>query len=273
MKKNVLGVFVLLCCLVWAGSALAASSAKPAAFQKTDARIALLLEQAHNDLAAMAELDLVKNSLGKTAVYKRAKDVITLKYEQMSARDQKLYRIFNAIHESNPRYGFVYIGLKDGGFVQAPDQDSLKPGYDPSLRPWYREGMASPEAVNLSNPYVSTAGHTTISMNRKVQGKDGNVFGMVGIDIDLTGIVNEFLQLASSPKAILVVLDSSGETVLSSVRKDGTVLEFSEKDRLALSSFAKTSAGSARLALEGGQKNVDAYTSSALGWKILLVSP
>ncbi|MFJ9989140.1 methyl-accepting chemotaxis protein [Pseudomonas putida] len=78
----------------------------------------------------------------------------------------------------------VYLGKVDGGFSVRPDS-KMPDGYDPRVRPWYKDGMAASGPL-LTEPYIDM---TTNKMVIGILGKVSSDVGVVGGDLALDGLV------------------------------------------------------------------------------------
>lgn len=78
----------------------------------------------------------------------------------------------------------VYLGKVDGGFSVRPDS-KMPDGYDPRVRPWYKDGMNASGAM-LTEPYIDL---TTNKMVIGILSKVSASVGVVGGDLALDGLV------------------------------------------------------------------------------------
>ncbi|HEK0909618.1 TPA: methyl-accepting chemotaxis protein [Pseudomonas putida] len=78
----------------------------------------------------------------------------------------------------------VYLGKVDGSFSVRPDS-KMPDGYDPRVRPWYKDGMAASGPL-LTEPYIDM---TTNKMVIGILDKVSSDVGVVGGDLALDGLV------------------------------------------------------------------------------------
>ena len=78
----------------------------------------------------------------------------------------------------------VYLGGVDGSFIVRPDS-KMPDGYDPRVRPWYKDGMSANGAI-LTEPYLDM---TTNKMVIGILDNAGPSVGVVGGDLALDGLV------------------------------------------------------------------------------------
>ncbi len=82
----------------------------------------------------------------------------------------------------------IYLGDVNGGFTIRP-QTKMPDGYDPRVRPWYKDGMAANGAI-LTEPYIDVStGKMVISVVATAARNVGVVGGDLALD-GLTEIIN-----------------------------------------------------------------------------------
>ncbi len=85
--------------------------------------------------------------------------------------------------------------------------------YDPRLRPWYSQALADPGELTWTDPYVFfTSGQIGVTVAQAVE-KNGEIFAVVGADIEL-GSLSAFLsELRISDDGGIVVFDGNGSVL------------------------------------------------------------
>ncbi|EKT4466059.1 methyl-accepting chemotaxis protein [Pseudomonas putida] len=115
----------------------------------------------------------------------------------------------------------VYLGKVDGGFSVRPDS-KMPDGYDPRVRPWYKDGMSASGAM-LTEPYIDL---TTNKMVIGILSKVSANVGVVGGDLALDGLVE-----------IINSLDFGGMGYAFLVNDQGKILVHPDKE-LVMKSLA-----------------------------------
>lgn len=90
-------------------------------------------------------------------------------YPGPGPEEGELSSLFQVLKESDRNVDFVFFGTEAGGYLEFP---SFRPfsAYDPRLRPWYREAIASSELV-ISEPYLTRfSGELVLSFSRRITG-------------------------------------------------------------------------------------------------------
>ncbi len=107
----------------------------------------------------------------------------------------------------------VFMGFPDGKFIRAK-ATALPKGYDPRKRPWYIDALhqAPGEADGITDPYLDASTHQpTITIYHKVLGRDGELVGVLGVDVDISlgasNLHNAF-PLLKNGQSILVASDA-----------------------------------------------------------------
>ena len=108
----------------------------------------------------------------------------------------------------------VYLGKVDGGFSVRPDS-KMPDGYDPRVRPWYKDGMNASGAM-LTEPYIDL---TTNKMVIGILSKVSSSVGVVGGDLALDGLVD-----------IINSLDFGGMGYAFLVNDQGKILVHPDKE-------------------------------------------
>jgi hypothetical protein len=110
----------------------------------------------------------------------------------------------------------VQIGLADGTHAAYPGHAGYPPGFDPRKRPWYSLGAESRVGPVWGNPYVDLSGlGRVLPCAAPVRDNDGNVLGVVAVDLTFDWIIQELLvidQLEATTEAFLV--DERGKVVV-----------------------------------------------------------
>lgn len=97
-------------------------------------------------------------------------------------------------------YDEAYVGLPNGDLIVSAITHSAtkvkgKPAYDASQRPWYKNALANPGRVVLSQAYVSaTSKLPTVTASCTIT-QDGRVVGVVGVDVPIIALSTELQDL------------------------------------------------------------------------------
>jgi methyl-accepting chemotaxis protein len=104
--------------------------------------------------------------------------------EQLWQDIDQQFATFLNIHE---KVQLAYIGTANGNMYTVPAVD-LPPDFDPTTRPWYKAAVASPDKVIWTESYVDTVTNDYVVTIAKAIVENGQVIGVIGLDISLNTI-------------------------------------------------------------------------------------
>ncbi len=220
-----------------------------------------------NDLQTMVENDLVRTRDDADFTSFLDADEDTFEYN-IGDLEQSIIEILNTYRTNHEYVNSVYMGRENGSFVRSHPRN--KPTqYDPRDRPWYILAYNQPGEILMTEPYQSvTTKDVNIGIVTALQTDNGELFGVVGIDITLVNLT-DFISGFN--------VGHSGHFVL--VHENGTVLAFHDKEILNtnISSLVGESTeeflatDQELISIEGNYYFI--HTSPELGWKMAAIIP
>ncbi|WDP92563.1 MAG: methyl-accepting chemotaxis protein [Desulfobacter sp.] len=97
--------------------------------------------------------------------------------------EQEIFEEFNNYATHHPGTMYVYLGTKDGGYIQWPETNVHK-GYDPRKKGWFNLALPENGKILRTDPYTdSISGSTIVSNVRSFKDKTGRVYGTIGLDV------------------------------------------------------------------------------------------
>ncbi|SHN61103.1 cache domain-containing protein [Desulfovibrio litoralis] len=232
--------------------------------------INIYLSNIQSTLKYVASLPELKEGLGKFNDYSKITKDILITRENITPAAQKVFDIFQHLKKSNPVIYLIYAGYKDSSLVEYPG-DTLFPGYNPPMRDWYKDAISSESEISFMQPYVSQD-HTFVgTMVARIKDKQGEVVGVVGIDFDLSGLLDKLNNILPRDKSYLIVLDQT-ETVISDFSNPynaGKTVK--DLNNPFLNKIASTKEGFFEHKVENQLFNVNVFTSKSTGWIIAVV--
>ncbi len=164
---------------------------------------------------------LVQNNVERLTSYVDRKEDHTPVGAELPDGERALYEELLRLTRKFPAYALAYVGNKQGGFTQAPD-DQLSPGYNPPQRPWYKDATKAGKAV-VTEAYISDSaqGGAVCTVAAPIPAASGSGFaGVVGFDISLDTLTRETGSVTVGKTGYVLMLDSLGQ-VLSDPRHSG----------------------------------------------------
>ena len=104
----------------------------------------------------------------------------------------------------------AYVGRPDGGTATSA---SFPEGYDPRVRPWYKEAAAAPHKTIISKPYkAASTGKPVLTISRAIE-KNGELKAVVAINISLESVGDIVRDVKVGETGALVILGPETEYI------------------------------------------------------------
>jgi methyl-accepting chemotaxis protein len=142
---------------------------------------------------------------------------------------------------------------------------SLPTDFDPTSRAWYKEAMESKVEVVWSEPYVDKATNEYIITASKAVLTEGEVIGVLGVDINLTKLTERIADMDIGYQGYPFVLTSNGSAVVHPTKRGENLSSLNFIKKMLES---KNERGSVHYQLEGEDKLLVYDTVPKTGWKI-----
>ena len=236
--------------------------------RQVDETIALLIDAVGADAAMLArDPRLLKDDNSLTS-YRHTSDPTPMTPLDNGGLEADIFRYFQTMLDTHPAYGSLTFGTRYGGYVQCPVSER-KPGYDPTTRGWYQSALADPGRVVMTDLYRASDGEAYLSLLKAVTGAGGEVLGAVAADLKLSGLT-ALIGSVSFGKSGYVVLADKTDTILANPRHPEMNFTRLAGSGVALyEHIADTASGHLRTDGEGGDYDINVYTSPRTGWKLI----
>lgn len=206
--------------------------------------------------------------------------LITMSYDQnvqkaISDPDSidRMMKSFQGYIEAHKDIKSIYLGTKDGKMYLYPKEE-LPEGYDPTVRPWYKQAVADKKLI-WTDPYIdASSGELVVSAAIPIYNKSGfNEFvGVLGIDVSLETLTNMTNNIQVGGKGYPVLVDKNGNIMTHKNRElIGKPIPVKE----IVEAMNKNKEGVVDYKFEENGKLYDKLaiytTADRLGWKILVI--
>lgn len=183
--------------------------------------------------------------------------------------ESQIYNSFLNYANTHPNVAYIYMGTKDGGYIQWPEGTS-KDKFDPRPRAWYTQAIENPDKVMRSGAYASYTGNVPIvSSSVTIKDKAGNVVGVQGVDVSLESLTKTINDIKIGKTGYVILADQT-DTILANPKnpemnfktlKDLNVKELAEIDKMVDKNFDIT--------MDGKSYTASVYVSPETGWKYI----
>ncbi len=233
-----------------------------------------MMYNSHNSqirASQLATLNLDKTQLNSMiSSYKGIAGLVSTdpRVKNISSNQNDAFALFGEVLKKYSGISNVYIGMANGKMYIRPQQE-LPQGYDPRVRPWYKDALEANGTI-LSEPYKdATTKKWTMTASEKVYDDSGKVIGVVGIDVFLDKLTKLMNNSEITEHSYLAVLSQSGKVLIDPYPKL-VGLDLSKYDWGA--KMVKEKSGVMDYTLEGVQK-FTSYATLDNGWITMIITP
>ena len=190
-------------------------------------------------------------------------------YPTPGKEELALGELFQVLGKSDRKVDFVFFGTEEGGYLEEP---AFRPfsAYDPRVRPWYQEAIASSEVV-ISEPYMTRfSGELVLSFSKRVVG-EGKVLGVAGLAMRLDELAASLEKIRVGEAGRIWILSPESRFIISP-GNDAWLLRTPEELGLSSLSFlSQARGGTYEAEVEGHTLVVSTRVSPASGLRFAVV--
>lgn len=137
---------------------------------------------------------------------------------QRSITELNIVSLFKHIQNSYPEFAEIYFGTKWGGYATSWN-GTIKKGYDPRTRNWYKQAYKADGKTIITPPYLSTIGKNVVCFSQKAADKNGDFIGCMSIEVSLEQLTS-FMNSMKIGKTGYVMLVQNDGTILADPRNE-----------------------------------------------------
>lgn len=174
------------------------------------------------------------------------------------------------MRDAHPLYSGIFVGMDNGNYNEYP-LATWPARWDPRVRPWYGKTMNNASDVNISPAYSTPQGLAVCAVTAKIFDPQKKAIGVVGIDIQLTSIMNMLSGIRIGKTGYVVLVEHSG-MVLANPR-DGDMVFKNIRDLNAPAlQHAVTTEDDTYAFTEGDKTRLFTVLTGYNGWKLIAIS-
>jgi methyl-accepting chemotaxis protein len=234
--------------------------------RQVDNGFQLFFQQIKANVKFLAQNKLTTQLPDDIHTYLRSDHMMAPKNDSVEELD--LYKLYEDFGSSHPDLLYVYIGTKEGGFVQYPLEELG--GYDPRQRPWYKQALASPNAPIITEAYQDVIGKPVVTSALVVKNEQGDIIGVQGLDVTLSTLTDILSNTKLGKSGYLILIDESG-TVLADAKTPENNFKNIKDLSSSLFSILQKSPNQHHFSTEhlGEDVDVASYYSKELKWRFV----
>ncbi|NNN97918.1 methyl-accepting chemotaxis protein [Vibrio sp. B1-2] len=182
--------------------------------------------------------------------------------------ERGIYEALYLMGEAHKGYSYVYMGTKEGGYIQWPT-GKASDNYDPRARPWYKTAMSSPGEIKRTQAYYWEPDDATIVSNVLSFNAAGTPnAGVVAIDVSLKTLTDIVKKIKLGETGYIMMVEDSGNVLVDAKYPENN---FQSLDSLAAAykTIGQTSSGFINIEIGGVEYMANVMNSEKLGWKFV----
>ena len=245
--------------------------------RQVDYSLTGFLDQIAHDVEYLAAEPSVREVYGDITHYMDTTETVAMTPRLNSAPEAALFDHYERFAKNHPELAYIYLATADGGYMQWPQSD-IGAGYDPRGRPFYLAATDSPgDAVRTDAYYFAEDDVSIVSTVRTIEDEQGEVLGVQGIDVSLSGLTEMIRNIEFGEQGYLMLIEGSG-TVL--VNPNVPEQNFRHVDALDSPELAKLHAAAnlgesytTEVMLNNTDYQATVFGSPKLGWTLVGLIP
>ncbi len=230
-----------------------------------------LFSEVESNVETLTSIDIVRTRDDSEFTNFLNADKETFQYKY-GIVEQEIINIFNSFRVTHPYINSVYMGRENGSFVRSHKR--VEPTkYDPRERPWYIAAKENPDEIVMIEPYRSvTATDINIGVEKALVDENGEVFGVVGMDVTLENLTDYISNMEVGKGGWAILIDENGD-ILVGRNEEEQLKNISDFGQENLDKIMDQIQGYTILKEDSKEYYLFFNTSAETGWKICLVIP
>ncbi|MBN5495454.1 methyl-accepting chemotaxis protein [Pseudomonas aeruginosa] len=190
----------------------------------------------------------------------------------MSEQDKEIQGLFDNVAVSHPDYAYIYLATSDGATVPWP-ANSVRSGYDPRSRPWYKAAMASKGKASRNPAYYWPQDDVTlIGVTRSFANRLGPESGAIVIDVSLKRLTEIVKKISLGDTGYVMLVEGTGNILVDPGQPENNFKQLTELgDEYKV--LAETKSGLVPVELRGIRYLANVWHSEALDWTFIGLIP
>ncbi|MDV2079700.1 methyl-accepting chemotaxis protein [Marinobacter xestospongiae] len=188
---------------------------------------------------------------------------------QNGGREEAIFDLFSAIGDNNPMLGYVYMGEKDGGYLEWPGTADYG-DWDPRTEPWFDIGkQANYQIARRDGYYWEPDDAVYVSVLKGYRNSQGDFGGVVAIDVSLKSLTDMVQQIRLGDSGYLIIVEGSGNILVDGGNPENNFQSLTELEDDYFGLIDATESGVIEFSIDGVDYMANVYHSEALGWKFV----
>jgi methyl-accepting chemotaxis protein len=198
--------------------------------------------------------------------YASIKSKIKMTPSQNGGLEQQIYEVFKHYADSHPGTMYVYLGTKDGSYLQWPETE-LSEKYDTPAKAWYKAGISGNGDIVRTEPYIDSITGTLITSNvRSFTDKDGNLLGVLGIDVEQSVISNMLSNMKIGETGFSMIVHKTNVILADGKNAENNFKKLEDLNIDGLSNILSDKAANFNVEMDGVKYVVNPHVVKGTDW-------
>jgi methyl-accepting chemotaxis protein len=189
------------------------------------------------------------------------------KFYQIPGSAKSALTLMKGTQNTSSDYSSVYFGTPKKEMLIAPKQE-LPADYNPTERPWYIGAVEKKGESFYSDPYLDVGtGDMVLTISKAVVDLEGNVIGVVGIDLSILKFSKSLKDIKIGEKGYMTIIGRDNKYISHpNIKKIGTDLA----TKLSIwDDIKKNKEGFGDTTINGKEKFSAYLTNERTGWRFV----
>lgn len=160
--------------------------------------------------------------LSTTSSFQNAE--VTENSDEETATDRAIAQDLEAFIDLYTNASSVYFAKINGDLIIKPEVD-LGDDFDAREREWYQLAASNPNDIQWTSPYVDAATGEFVLTATKAVLQNNRIVGVIGLDIQLSALTQEFSDRAISHDGYILMLDENGIAIVHPESQTESLIE------------------------------------------------
>jgi methyl-accepting chemotaxis protein len=203
--------------------------------------------------------------------YAATKDQTATTPSKNGGIEQEIYEEFENYAKNHPGTMYVYLGTKDGGFIQWPEP-SLHKAYDPREKGWYKIAGPGNGKILRTDPYTDTvSGSVIVSNVRTFKDKSGKVYGTIGLDVSSDKLAEIMKGIKIGKTGYAMMLHKKGLVLADPNNADNNLKDVKDIGIAKMETILETQTADFETKINEKTYQVNSFQSAKTDWIVAVL--
>ena len=184
-------------------------------------------------------------------------------------REQEIFELFSAVGNNNPTLGYVYMGNKDGQYLEWPGTNEYG-DWEPRNEAWYKLGKEGNFNIRrIDGYYWEPDDAVYVSVLKGFKDEQGQFEGVVAIDVSVKALTEMVQEIKFGDTGFNMIVEGNGNILVDASNPANNFKALDKLDAPYFKTLAGTDSGAREVEINGVSYMANIVQSETLGWKFI----